>query len=71
MGTTTTTDAKLEAYLDANQEARLRSYEAFLRIPSISALPEHAADCRRAAEFVVTELDGAERRGSFELLEGA
>ncbi len=25
---------------------------AFLRIPSISALPEHAADVRRAAEFV-------------------
>ena len=56
MATTTTTDAKLEAYLDANREARLRSYEAFLRIPSISALPEHAADCRRAAEFVAGEL---------------
>ncbi|MEX2011780.1 MAG: dipeptidase [Chloroflexota bacterium] len=56
MGTTATPDAKLEAYLDANRDARLRSYEAFLRIPSISALPEHAADCRRAAEFVAGEL---------------
>jgi len=25
---------------------------SLLRIPSISALPEHAADVRRAAEFV-------------------
>jgi len=56
MATTATTDAELEAYLDANREARLRSYEAFLRIPSISALPEHAADCRRAADFVAGEL---------------
>ena len=56
MATSTTSDAKLEAYLDENRDARLRSYEAFLRIPSISALPEHAADCRRAAEFVAGEL---------------
>jgi acetylornithine deacetylase/succinyl-diaminopimelate desuccinylase-like protein len=52
--TATTTD--LEAYLDAHRDARLRSYEEFLRIPSISALPEHAPDCRRAAEFVAGEL---------------
>jgi acetylornithine deacetylase/succinyl-diaminopimelate desuccinylase-like protein len=56
MATTATTDAKLEAYLDANREARLDSYKAFLRIPSISALPQHAPDCRRAAEFVAGEL---------------
>jgi len=56
MATTATTDAALEAFLDANRDARLRSYEAFLRIPSISALPDHAADCRRAAEFVAGEL---------------
>jgi len=31
----------------------------FLRIPSISALPEHAADVRRAAEFVRGWLAGA------------
>jgi acetylornithine deacetylase/succinyl-diaminopimelate desuccinylase-like protein len=52
---TTTTDA-LETYLDANQDRRLASYEAFLRIPSVSALPEHADDCRRAAEFLAGEL---------------
>jgi acetylornithine deacetylase/succinyl-diaminopimelate desuccinylase-like protein len=54
--TTTTTD--LEAYLDANRDRRMASYEAFLRIPSISALPQHAADCKRAAEFIADELRG-------------
>ncbi len=52
---TTTTDA-LETYLEANRDRRLASYEAFLRIPSVSALPEHAGDCRRAAEFLADEL---------------
>ena len=28
----------------------------FLRIPSISTLPEHNADCRKAADFLVNEL---------------
>ena len=43
---TDTTDhdlADLEAYLDATSEARLESYKAFLRIPSISGIPAHAA----------------------------
>jgi acetylornithine deacetylase/succinyl-diaminopimelate desuccinylase-like protein len=52
---TTTADA-LETYLDANHDRRLASYEEFLRIPSVSALPEHADDCRRAAEFLAGEL---------------
>jgi len=30
--------------------------KSFLRIPSVSTLPEHKGDCRRAAEFVATEL---------------
>ncbi len=66
----TTADA-LETYLDANHDRRLASYEEFLRIPSVSALPEHADDCRRAAEFLAGELrtigvehvDVAETRG--------
>jgi len=41
----------------------------FLRIPSISALPEHAADVRRAAEFVRDWLDRAGLHGS-RLIEG-
>jgi acetylornithine deacetylase/succinyl-diaminopimelate desuccinylase-like protein len=51
---TATTD--LETYLDSNKDRRLASYEAFLRIPSISALPAHAGDCRAAAEFIAAEL---------------
>ncbi|MBZ5602026.1 MAG: dipeptidase [Acidobacteriia bacterium] len=41
----------------------------FLRIPSISALPEHAADVRRAAEFVRDWLDRAGLHGA-RLIEG-
>jgi acetylornithine deacetylase/succinyl-diaminopimelate desuccinylase-like protein len=52
-------DAALEAQLAATQADRLESYKAFLRIPSISALPDHAADCRRAAEWLVGALTGA------------
>jgi len=42
---------------------------AFLRIPSISALPEYAADVRRAAEFVRDWLDRAGLRNA-RLIEG-
>jgi acetylornithine deacetylase/succinyl-diaminopimelate desuccinylase-like protein len=47
---------ELEAYLDASRERGLASYLEFLRIPSISSLPEHAADCRTAAEWVAGQL---------------
>ncbi len=55
-----TTD--LEGYLDETHEARLASYQEFLRIPSISTLHEHAGDMRRAAEWLATafELAGLE-----------
>ncbi len=49
-------DAALEQFLAAHAGERLESYRAFLRIPSISTLPAHAADCRRAAEFVADDL---------------
>jgi acetylornithine deacetylase/succinyl-diaminopimelate desuccinylase-like protein len=52
----TTTGTDLETYLDANRDRRLESYMAFLRLPSISALPEHADDCRRTADFIAAEL---------------
>ena len=42
----------VEAYLDAHAEDRLASYHDLLAIPSISALPAHAADCRRAADWI-------------------
>ena len=46
----------LETYLDAHRQARLDSYMALLRIPSISTLPEHAADCVAAASWIADEL---------------
>ncbi len=51
--------AALEAYLAATAERRLARYVEFLRIPSISGIPEHAPDCRRAAEWLAGELRGA------------
>ncbi|HEX4897996.1 MAG TPA: dipeptidase [Candidatus Limnocylindrales bacterium] len=52
----TAVDPAVEAQLEATREARLESYLEFLRIPSISALPEHAGDMRRAAEWIAAEL---------------
>jgi acetylornithine deacetylase/succinyl-diaminopimelate desuccinylase-like protein len=48
-------DPALEAQLEASRDQRLESYFELLRIPSISALPEHAADCRRTAEWIAAE----------------
>ncbi|MCB0065615.1 MAG: M20/M25/M40 family metallo-hydrolase, partial [Caldilineaceae bacterium] len=41
---------------EADFEARLLD---FLRIPSISSLPEHAADVRKAGEWVMTQVRAA------------
>lgn len=40
----------------ANRERQLASLYNWLRIPSVSTLPEHAPDVRRAAEFAVLYL---------------
>ena len=55
--TTTGTDQALETFLAAHATERLESYKDLIRIPSISALPEHAADCRRAAEWIAADLE--------------
>ena len=52
-------DDQLEEYLDRNAARRLASYEALLRIPSISGIPAHAPDCRAAAEFIAADMRGA------------
>jgi acetylornithine deacetylase/succinyl-diaminopimelate desuccinylase-like protein len=47
------------AAVDFAQESHARfvdELKALLRIPSISTLPEHKDDCRRAAQFLATEL---------------
>ena len=49
-------DAALDRFLDETKDARLESYEALLRIPSISGIPAHASDCRAAAEFIAADL---------------
>jgi acetylornithine deacetylase/succinyl-diaminopimelate desuccinylase-like protein len=56
ISTSTAPDAALEGFLDDHQDERMASYEAFLRIPSISVLPQHAADCRAAAGWLAAEL---------------
>ncbi|RPI18576.1 MAG: peptidase M20, partial [Acidobacteriales bacterium] len=46
-------------YYEQNHDAFLEGLKNFLRIPSISTLPENKPDIRRAAEFVLAELQGA------------
>ena len=47
------------SYYQTNREAFLEGLKTFLRIPSISTLPENKPDIRRAAEFVRDELAAA------------
>jgi acetylornithine deacetylase/succinyl-diaminopimelate desuccinylase-like protein len=48
-----------ERYLQDNQERFVEEFLDFLRIPSISALPEHAGDVQRAAEWVADRMEAA------------
>src|SRR5262245_1458991 len=41
------------------QQAFLETLKDFLRIPSVSTLPAHATDVRRASDFVACELKDA------------
>ena len=52
-----------EAQIVAAHAERMQRYADFLAIPSVSAIPEHAADCRKAAEWLAAELRriGAQR----------
>ncbi len=45
-----------KTYLDDNQDRFLEELFEFLRIPSISSLPEHAGDVVRAGEWVAARL---------------
>ncbi len=44
------------AFAEGNRAQALDELKNFLRIPSISTLPEHTPDVRRAAEFLADEL---------------
>ena len=48
-----------EEYVRANRERFLDELLDFIRIPSISTLPEHKADVARAAQFVADKLGAA------------
>ncbi len=56
------------SYYSEHRDAFLNGLIEFLRIPSISTLPEHQPDVRKAAEFVVSELSasGMENAGLIE-----
>jgi acetylornithine deacetylase/succinyl-diaminopimelate desuccinylase-like protein len=54
--TTTTADSALERFLDEHRDRRYASYKELLRLPSISALPEHDDDVRSAAAWIAAEL---------------
>jgi len=47
---------KLETYITENEGRFLEDLKGWLRIPSISTLPEHAGDIRRAAEYAADQL---------------
>ncbi len=49
---------KVLARIDAGQADAQARWLDWLRIPSVSAQPAHAADCRRAAEFAAAQLAG-------------
>ncbi len=51
--------AALQDYVRKNQKKFLDELFEFLRIPSVSTLPEHKADVARAAQFVADKLAGA------------
>ena len=44
------------SFVSREQSRLLGELSGFLAIPSVSALPDHAADCRRAAEWLRDEL---------------
>ncbi len=47
---------QLETYISENEDRFLEDLKGWLRIPSISTLPEHAGDIRRAAEYAADQL---------------
>jgi len=49
-------DQAIETWLGEHADERIESLKDLLRIPSISALPAHAADCRRCAEWIADDL---------------
>ncbi|MET0740119.1 MAG: dipeptidase [Candidatus Nanopelagicales bacterium] len=53
---TSTGDASVRSYVRGHRDELLSSLDEWLRIPSISGLPEHAADVARSAEWLAAAL---------------
>lgn len=53
------TTASIPAYIDANRDRFLDELKALIAIPSISTLPEHQDDLRRAASYLVDQIKQA------------
>ena len=49
----------INQYVQTNQQRLLDELKDFLRIPSVSTLPEHKPDVDRAAQFVADSLTKA------------
>src|SRR2546421_10133257 len=47
---------QIETYITENKNRFLEDLKGWLRIPSISTLPDHAGDIRRAAEYAAAQL---------------
>ena len=56
-------DSACDAYLEEHDARHLEQLKEFLRIPSVSSLPEHRDDLRRAAEWVADRLRELGARG--------
>ena len=68
-GATVTTTAAVKDYLDAHAEQFDAELFEFLRIPSVSTDPKHAADTRKTAEWVADRARKAGRARRDSLIE--
>ncbi|MEJ7712423.1 MAG: dipeptidase [Pyrinomonadaceae bacterium] len=66
-----TTTTSIAAYVEENSSRFLEELKALVRIPSVSTLPEHQGDVRRAAEFLVAQLREQVGLSTVELIETA
>src|SRR5881394_1620649 len=59
MPTAPSTSLALQQYVDNERDRIIDTLFAWLRIPSISAQPDHAGDVRTSADFAKTQLEAA------------
>ncbi|HWO90260.1 MAG TPA: dipeptidase [Gemmatimonadales bacterium] len=52
------TTTALSQFVERERSRLLGDLKSWLRIPSVSTLPEHAPDCRKAAEWLAQRLSG-------------